>query len=598
MTHPVMKAIGGRGTGIALLLLAARLLSADESFPKPEWADAPNPLADSHAVVGGEISVFAGQYPRSLNYYLDPNTFSAEVFGAMFESLIEVDPVTAEYVPGIADRWIISDDQRGFTFHLDPRARWSDGRPITAADVKWTFDAIRNPTNLTGVHKVALETFGEAEILDERTIRFSAGEVHWRNLGAVGGLTILPRHILAGQDFNKVNFEFPVVSGFYRLGEIKEGIFAKLVRRDDAWHREDQRYRNTGNFSTITYRFFDEQENAFEAFRKGLIDVFPVFTARLWVNETRGDRFTRNWIVKQKIQNYQPIGFQGFAMNRRRFPFQDVLTRRAMAHLLDRERMNRTLMYSQYFLHRSYFEDLYHRENPCHNTMIDFDKEQARGLLKQAGWTANAATGMLEKDGRPFVFTFLTRDPSSEKFLSLYSEDLEDVGIRLNIGRKDWSAWSKDMEEYNFDMTWAAWSAGLYKDPESMWASAEAVRRGGNNITGFEDARVDALIEQQKTIFDVATRHAICREIDRILVDDCSYVLLWNINGVRLLYWNKFGMPPTVLSKYGDHASVLSLWWYDEDAAADLRDAMDHGLPLPSRPSVVVFDETFKSQEY
>ena len=152
-------------------------------------------------------------------------------------------------------------------------------------------------------------------------------------------------------------------------------------------------------------------------------------------------------------------------------------------------------------------------------------------------------------------------------------------------------------DRFNFDMTWAAWNSGLYKDPEDMWASREATRKSGNNITGFQDPEVDALIEKQKTIFNVAERHAICRQIDALVTAKCPYVLLWNLDYVRLLYWNKFGMPPTVLSKYGDADSALWLWWYDEDSAADLEAAMNKGSFLPPRPAEVGFDETFKRPE-
>ncbi len=573
--------------------LTAAAAFAEQTFPRPGWEDRPNPLASPDAVVGGEISAYAAQYPKSFNYYLDNNVFCAELFSTLYDSLLSTDPLTAEYEPGLASRWAISDDKLTFTFWLDKDARWSDGQPITAADVKWTFDAIRDPKNLTGPHKVALEKINSPEIVDERQVRFTAQEVHWRNLDALGSLLILPRHVYEQMDFNKLNFEFPVVSGLYRLGEIKEGVFVRLERRDDWWGRARRRAAHVGNFQTITHRFYADNENAFEAFKKGLFDVYPVYTARIWVNETAGARFANNWIIKQKIQNHNPVGFQGFAMNMRRPPFDDLRVRQALAHLLDREKMNRTIMYNQYFLQRSYFEDLYSKEHPCRNPVFEFNKDKARALLQEAGWKANPKTGILERDGKPFTFKFLTRDPSTDKFLAIYGEDLKDVGIELVIDQKDWAAWSKDMDEFNFDMTWAAWSGSLFKDPESMWASREADRPGGNNITGFKNAEVDALIERQRAIFDIEQRNEICRAIDAIATREVPYILLWNINYVRLLYWNKFGTPPTVLSKFGDERAAYSLWWYDEDSAADLADAQARDARLPPRPAMVQFDEVF-----
>ena len=582
---------------ISLLFAIGPSLSADEFFPKEDWEDRPNPLASPEAKIGGEISVFAGQYPDSLNYYLANNNFTYEVFSSMYDFLLTLNPVTAGYEPLIAKSWSISDDKKIFTFWLDERARWSDGKPITAYDVQWTFEAIMDSKNLTGPNKISMENFFPPEVIDERTIIFRAKEVHWKNLLALGALHILPKHAFNNKDFNKINFEFPVVSGLYELGEIKEGLYIKIERRDNWWLASDKRMKNTGNFRTIIFKFFEERENAFEAFKKGLIDIFPVYTARLWVNELKGERFDKNWIIKQKVYNYEPASFQGFAMNMRRPPFDDIRVRKAMAYLLDREKMNRTIMYNQYIMQRSYFEDLYSKNNPCKNQVFNFDKEKARTLLKEAGWEVNPQTGFLEKDGKRFSFKFLMRDISEAKFINIYAEDLKDVGIELKIDQKDFATWMKDMNEFNFDMTWAHWGSIIFKDPESMWSSKEADRKSGNNYTGFKDAQIDVLIEKQKTIFDVAERNEICRQVDYVVTSQCPYVLLWNINYVRLLYWNKFGTPPTVLSKYDNEVSAYWYWWYDEDSAEDLIEAMETGEYLPGKKASVFFDEEFTKLE-
>jgi microcin C transport system substrate-binding protein len=572
--------------------LALGTAARAQTFPRPGWTNRPDPVASPYAEVGGEVSEFASQYPKSLNYYLDNNFFSAQLFGALYETLLDLNSQTLEYEPAIARQWTISKDKRTFTFEIDPRARWSDGKPITAADVRFTFDTIMNPKNLTGPHKVALERFEAPEVLGPMTIRFQAKQVHWQNLGAVGGMQILPKHEMAGKDFNNINFAFPVVSGPYRLAELKDGLYAIMERRADWWRRDWPSVQGIGNIQRLRYRFFASRENAFEAFKKGQIDVFAIYTARLWVKGTDSTPFYRNWIVKQNVVNRKPVGFQGFAMNLRHPPFDDIRVRKAMAHLVDRRTMNETLMYNQYFLHRSYYEDLYGPEHPCPNKLMEFDMAEARRLLKEAGWRANPKTGLLEKDGKPLAFTFLTRSPSSNKFLQIFDKALKDVGIQMTIDQKDWSAWAKDMDDFSFDMTWAAWGAGLFKNPEGMWASKEADRQGGTNITGFKDPRVDALIEKQKTEFDVLKRHAMCRQIDQIVYSECPYVLLWNTSSTRLLYWNKFGTPPTVLGKYSNES--VDYWWYDEEDAADLAEAMADDEALPKRRPVVVYDKMFQ----
>jgi len=167
------------------------------------------------------------------------------------------------------------------------------------------------------------------------------------------------------------------------------------------------------------------------------------------------------------------------------------------------------------------------------------------------------------------------------------------MGIELLIDKKDWASWARDMEEFNFQMTWASWSSGVFKDPQSMWLSTEADRKSGNNITGYKNKVVDQLIEKQKTIFDIQKRNDIYREIDQLIYQEHPYVLLWNIDYTRLLYWNKFGIPATVLSKYGDESSALSYWWIDEDSVAELDDAIEMKTMLPPQPPAVRFDKVF-----
>lgn len=581
--------------GLFIFMLTMALPCSAGKYPGPDWQDRPDPIASPQAKKGGQISVFGGQYPKSLNYYTDSNVLSAQIFGMMYDSLLTFNPVSLAYEPGLAAEWEISQDKKTFTFRLDPRARWSDGRPVIAKDVAWTYKTIMDPSHMTGPHKVSLERFDPPEIIDKQTICFTAKSVHWKNLLALGSLEILPEHEMSGKDFNKINFSFPVVTGPYRPGRIQEGMAVSMEKRTDWWQRDFSRNQGKYNFDTILFRFYAERSNAFEGFKKEKIDLFPVYTSRIWIKETNGRSFFLNHILKRKIKNKKPVGFQGFAMNMRKPPFDDLRVRKAMALLLDRKKMNQTLMYNQYFLHRSYYEDLYSDDIVCPNPVIDVDREKARKLLKEAGWRVNPDTGWREKNSEKLIVKFLTRDASSEKFLSIYAQDLKDAGIDMVIDKKDWAAWARDMDEFNFQMTWAAWGASMFKDPEGMWASAEAGRQGSANITGFADPEVDRLIELQKTEFDIEKRNQICRQIDQIAFETHPYVLLWNIDYTRLLYWNKFGTPPTVLSKYGDEMSALVYWWHDPDAAALLDEAIKRNLSLPPQEPSITFDQTADS---
>jgi microcin C transport system substrate-binding protein len=576
--------------GFAFLFLT-RLGAEALVIPPPGWEPKPSPLASELAEPGGRLKVFVSQYPKSFNYMLDLNVFSGQLFNHMFENLIGQNPLTLEPEPALAENITVSDDKKVFTFTLHPDAKWSDGKPVTADDVIWSFGAIMNDEHLTGAHKVGLDRFNPPVKLDERSVQFTAKEVHWRNLWAAGGFPILPKHWWEKQDFNKVNFEFPVVSGPFRITHLNEPHSVVIKRRPDYWAKDDPRAEGLGNFDEIEYFFYGERDLAWDNFLRGEFDLFAVYTARRWATQTSGERFDNNWIVKQAIHNQDALGFQGFAMNLRRPLFQDIRVRRALAHLLDRERMNATLMYNQYILSRSYYEDIHPDGNPI--PLIPFDVEKARALLAEAGW-AVGADGKLSKDGNKFLIKFLTRDPTSDRFLLIYSEDLAKVGIDLEIVRKDWSAWSNDMDEYNYDMTWASWGGGTFKDPEPMWHSKYVDQPSGINITGYKNPKVDELIDSTIAEFDVEVRHAAVRKIDAILAEDVPYVLLWHIDYVRLLSWNKFGAPPHLLGKFGDEFAAESYWWIDPDMEADLDAARSNKTKLPGRPARVDFHKVFQ----
>jgi microcin C transport system substrate-binding protein len=315
------------------------------------WFDTPDSIASPDAVAGGELRYFVGQAPKSFNYFLDTSYSTAQIFGLLYDTLLDTDPITLAYRPGTAAAWERADDQLTFTFTINPAARWSDGQPITAADVAWTFNTIVE-SPMTGAHKVHLRRFETPEVVDAQTIRFRAKKVHWKNLGALAELRILPKHTFGDVDFHKVNFEFPVVSGPYARGELRDGIHVVLERRADWWRRPHKRYAGRFNFARIKFRFYAERKNAYIDFSKGLLALFTVYTSSRWVKDTSGEAFDRHWVVKQRVYNANPVGFQGFAMNMRRSRFADVRVRRALALLVDREKMNRERMYNVYFLHR------------------------------------------------------------------------------------------------------------------------------------------------------------------------------------------------------------------------------------------------------
>ena len=585
-------------------LISAAVVAAAIWYPSEGWHDTPDPVASPHAKKGGTIRFNGSSTPKSLNAYIDTNTYTSMMFSLMYESLVSTDSETLDFVPMIARRWSVSEDGREFTFIIDERAKWSDGVPVTAEDVKWTFETIMDPKSDTGSWKMILGAFETPEVLDadsERPlqVRFrKKGDTvrNWRDLIHCGTFWVLPKHAFEGIEFNKVDLLDAVVGGPYRVSRVEEQIETEYSRVPGWWRADAPSCRGTCNFDKIVLRYYADNANAFDALKKDMLDVYPVNTARIWAKETSGDWFSRNWLLKRRVSNHEPVGYQVFAMNMRRWPFDDLRVRKAMAKLLDREKMNRTMMFNEYFMQNSYYYDLYDEEHPCPNELLLFDREGAAKLLAEAGFVKNPTTGLLEKDGRPFQFVFLSRSPGEVKFLVHFNAALESLGIRMSIVQKDFASWMRDMDSFNFDMTWQSWGGTIFRNPETSWLSSEADRKQSNNTVGFKSDEVDRLIEAEKSMESFAEREAAYRAIDAIVCAQCPGAFLWNISDKRIAYWNRFGMPDTVLSRYSNEAGVLTYWWYDEDKARELEEARKNGSFLPSVPVKVDFDEVMKSR--
>ncbi len=538
-----------------------------------------DPIAAKDARTCGVINLWGSSMPKSLNYWEDPNSFTGEVAGLLFEPLVVLHSTQDRPVGALASQWETSPDGKTYTFKLNPKAKWSDGKPVTAYDVQFYYDVIMNPKHLTPIFKVGLSRFDRPVVMDSLTVAITAKQAHWENFWEAASMMAFPRHIWQGKNFDEVRFEFPVVSGPYRIKELQKDRHLQLERRADWWGRSKAYNYGKYNFQGIRYRFMEDRNKALEALKKGDFDAYPIYTASIWVKQTDFDAVQKNWVVKQRIFNKEPIGFQGLAINLRQPQFQDIRVRQALAMLLNRELMNDKYMYNQYFLLNSFVPDLYPgNQNPLAPKFI-YQPDSARALLAAAGYQANAQ-GLLAKNGKVLSITFLT--PSEDmRHLTLYAEDLKAVGIDAKIEKMAYSQLQKRLDEFDFDMYWSSWGASRLRNPESAWISRTADEKASNNLPGVKDKLVDSLIVAQKTEMDLAKRNEINIAIDNRLTAIIPYVLLWQADNHRILYWNRFGHPKSVFDKFGREESILAYWWVDPAKDQALSQAKSAGTALP-----------------
>jgi len=277
-----------------------------------------DPIANPKAIKGGTFTTWGSSFPKSLNVFLDHNSFSAEITGLLFEPLVILHSTRNEPVGVLAESWSISDDKKTFTFKIHHAAKWSDGKSITAEDIQFYYDVMMNPKNMTSIFRVGLKRFNRPKIIDTRIVEITAKESHWSNFWEASGMVALPKHVWKDVDFNKQNFTFPVVSGPYQLKEVKKNRYLILERRAEWWGRIKRYNQHKYNFDYIKYKFMEDRNKALEAFKKGEFDAYAIYTSSIWAKKTNFDLVKKGWILRQRIYNREPKGFQGFAINLRR----------------------------------------------------------------------------------------------------------------------------------------------------------------------------------------------------------------------------------------------------------------------------------------
>lgn len=535
---------------------------------------------------GGQLTLQTSEFPKSFNYMVNNSVDAATVFDLVYSTLLDRDLDTLEYQPLIAESWTISDNKKEFTFKLDPRARWSDGQPITSADIKFTYDTIMNPKNLTSVARIYYGRFNPPEIIDTHTVKFTANTVHFKNFEALADFTVLPKHLMEGKDFNKdFNMNLPGNSGPYRLSEVKEGRYYVLTRNQDYWADQLPHRKHTYNFAKIKYKVMDPNV-AFEAFKRGDFDIYDQITAKRWVTETDSEPFRKNWIVKQKIYNSSPRGFMGLALNFRKPLLKEIKVRQALMHLLDRKTIIEKIMFGEYEPLNSYWQSFFGKDA---NPEFPYDPAAAKRLLSEAGYQKLDREGYLVNSaGQRLELTVLYVSEDSEKYLTLYAETCKKVGVKLNLQRLSWATLIKQMDEYNFDAVAIGWSGALSPDPEQLWHSKHRNETGGSNLPGYANPEVDRLIDSLPANFDADQRLAIIKQIDQKIYREVPYILFWESTSTKIFYKNIFGTPKTVFPKYS--SGIIRNWWYDPVKVKQYQEAVKKRRALPAQPVEVHYD--------
>ncbi|MFP4171940.1 MAG: peptide-binding protein [Candidatus Hydrogenedentota bacterium] len=453
--------------------------------------------------------------PEHLNPYTSTDAYAMEIGELIFDGLLERNPETLEMEPNLAHDWEISDDNLEYTFHLRDDVVFHDGEPMTAEDVKFSFDTILDPEVMAPHLRNYLEDIVEVEVIDDYTVRIECEKPYFRHLVMIGGTPIVPEHIYGEGNFNQhPNDRDPIGSGPYEFDSWRTGQRITLTRYEDYWGEKPSLERRL-------FMFITEDNSAFQVLLQGNIDTMEM-TPELWVNRAQGERFEQSF---RKYTYYQPR-YSYIGWNMRRPQFEDKRVRRAMTMLLDRDEILDTIYHGL----GEVITGNFFIKNPEYNEEIDplpFDPERAQELLDEAGWEDSTGDGIRDKDGESFEFELLIPADSQEdeQIATVFQQELSRAGIRMRIRRLEFATLLENVHRREFDAVRLGWSMPPDPDPYQVWHSSQT--DAGSNYVNFVNEEADEIIEEARVEFDEDRRTELYRRFHEIVHEEQPYTFMY-----------------------------------------------------------------------
>ena len=496
----------------------------------------------------------------------------------------------------VAETVTISEDRNSFTFKLRPEARFHDGSPITAEDVAFSYELLKEKGHPTFMLILAEMTAAEAIGSDEVRLVFSGKQSERTILGAAG-FPILSEKDLADKPFDSSRIEAFLGSGPYKVGRVSAGRFIEYERVEDDW-AADLPFRNgLYHFDRIRIDVYSDRNAAFEAFKKGETEWRGEFTSSVWATQYDFPAIRNGSVVKREFSSELRPSFYCKALNQRRERFRDARVRLAIAHCFDFEWVNRNLFYDLYERSQSPFEGSpYVAEGmpteeelallePLRGKIPDeafgeavmqpktdgsgtdrANLREAARLMREAGWEMR--DGALRNEaGQRFTIEYLVDDETFLRISPGFIRNLRAIGIDANMRQVDSSQYQSRLTTFDFDLIDCAFSLGATPTRDTLlqfFHSSTVGIQGSNNYVGMADDAVDQLVETAANANERDDFIIAMKSLDRVLRARLDWIPNWNAANRRVAYWDKFGFKEPK-PDYG--FPVEALWWYDEEKA-------------------------------
>ncbi|MCZ4372350.1 extracellular solute-binding protein [Vibrio diazotrophicus] len=523
-----------------------------------------------------------------------PAIYTGELYDTlMYSPTDEID----SYYPLITEKVRYSDDYTWLELDINPKARFQDGEPITAADVEFTFNKFM--TEGVPQYRVYYKEIKSVKAIAPLTVRIEMSEPNREKLFSFAqGTRVLPEHFWKDKNFAEPLNEPPVASGPYKISDYKMGQSVTYQLDDNYWAKDLPVNVGRNNFKQVQYDYYRDDTVMLEAFKAGEFDLRQESQAKFWATSYTGVNFDNGFIKKEEIEHNAPASTQGFVFNTQRPIFQDVRVREALNYAMDFEWMNKNMFYSQYSRTRSYFQNTDYEAkglpseeelailNPVKQAIpprvfteeyqppvtdgsgrIRTQMRTAFALLKSAGWELKDKVMVNAKTGEPMTFELLIYNPTTERIAIPLQKNLKLMGIEMKIRTVDNTQYIKRLRDRDFDMVSSSYFANPFPSSNLMIVWNSNFIDSTYNTAGVMDPVIDDLTfqisknqEQPKKLLSLG------RALDRILQWNFYIIPQWHSSLYRVAMWDKFERP-SVMPKYD---LGLDTWWISKEKAEKL----------------------------
>lgn len=505
----------------------------------------------------------------------------------------------------LAEAMMVAPDLSSISFRLHPKARFSNGDPVLAEDVKHSYDTLTGP-KVNPLYAAAYGSLGKAVVVDERTIRFDLRDANLDTVFTAGGLPVFSRKWGLDADgkpkpFDQVINDLPICTGPYLIDKAENGRRIEFKLDPNYWAKDLGVRRGFFNFERIVYRYYKDRAVQMEAFKAGEFDMIKEYSARRWVRQHAGPKWDDGRIVKKRYETKAGQGIQAYRLNMRRPIFADIRVRQALDYTYDFETKNRTGVFKRAYScfnntdyaaeglpsaaelallepHRAelppaVFGPAYRPprtdDDPAGNGLRR-NLLKARDLFKQAGWETDGRGVLRNRQGAAFEFEYLTPEEGAVRDVASWMQNLQKLGITMRVRTVDFALYTRRLKEWDFDLVSivsAPFSLPSATEYEVAWTTKAAASRGSNSFSGLKLKALDDLIARMGAATDLEQLHTVAHAIDRVIMHSHPFVPELYFAAQPMSWWNRFGVPVTqpddftVDSPSGAGPWPVVAWW-------------------------------------